>query len=549
MDATGDQMNHVKDPTVAPVQAAPAPLTSLGSLARHYLTEEGAYLNLSVAGNLQLRVPIYSPARAASAMQGAATIVTGGAPTGSTTIPLSGTDVCTGTRVAGPNCTGTFPATEVSLVTPFELQVVSPLNPVNAPAFADIQYVGVASTPTLLLFGVSTWGSWSSATDLSVNIYIDNNNDGVYDRILFNSNPGSMALNLFGNGGATGQDSFLTGVFNLATNGVATQQFINRVSALGIDSRVLDNSVMFLAATPASLGITGPFHYKVVTCPGFAPLCLALNGFAYDQENGPFAWSAAAQGLNFSGSNLSLDMNGATLPVTWNTANMTANGSKGALLLHHHNGEGQRAQVIPLDTAQTADVSITNTAAPANPNFAQNVTFTVTATNAGPGAASGVVVSIPLPAGLTYVSDDGGGAYDSGTGLWTLPSPLSIRSGVVTNALNATLHITATLMTTDPVTVTAMRTASTPLDTNATNDKSSVTLLAPRSADVALTMSAASPTVVVGGNATFTITATNKGVDPAYTINVNEAFPSFPSLTPTGFTASQGSFNSGTGLW
>jgi hypothetical protein len=102
-------------------------------------------------------------------------------------------------------------------LSPFELQVVSPQNPVIAPSFVDIQYAGVAysAASNLILFGVSTWGDWSTPTDVTFNVYIDTNLNGTWDRILFNSNPGSMAQNLFGTAGATAQDTFLTGVFNL----------------------------------------------------------------------------------------------------------------------------------------------------------------------------------------------------------------------------------------------------------------------------------------------------------------------------------------------
>ena len=54
MNATANQMNRAKDPTLAPTQTAPAPLTSLGNLVRHYLTEEGAYLNFRQAGMKEL---------------------------------------------------------------------------------------------------------------------------------------------------------------------------------------------------------------------------------------------------------------------------------------------------------------------------------------------------------------------------------------------------------------------------------------------------------------------------------------------------------------
>ncbi|MBK6404558.1 MAG: DUF11 domain-containing protein [Holophagales bacterium] len=86
---------------------------------------------------------------------------------------------------------------------------------------------------------------------------------------------------------------------------------------------------------------------------------------------------------------------------------MATNGSQGALLLHHHNRAGERAEVVLLEGAQSADIAVTKGFSPASPTLGQNVTFTVTVTNNGPAAATGVVVSDYLPDGITYVSDDG----------------------------------------------------------------------------------------------------------------------------------------------
>ena len=441
MDATASSMTHTREASVAPGQTAPSPLTSLGTLSRHWLTEESGYLVFSQGGVPKLRVPLYVTSRPASTMSAPATIPTGGNPTGSTSIPLSGSDVCSGTLSAGPTCTGSFPTAEESVVTPFELQVVHPRN-AAIPAYTNVQYAGVAysATSNVLMFGVSTWGKWSSPSDVAFNIYIDNNLDGVWDRVLFNSDPGQMASSLFGNSAATAQDSYLTGVFNLSTSGVSTQQFLNRISAAGFDSALFDNNVMFLAATPASLGLsaTSNFRWKVVTCPRSAPLCLSANGFDEDEVNGPFYYDYNAQGLDFGGSYLADDLNGSNLGVTWNTANMAANGSLGALLLHHFNKAGQTAQTIVLQGAAGTDLAITNSVLPVGPTLGQNVTFTITVTNNGPTSATGVQVTDVLPAGLTYVSDDGGGAYSSATGLW--------NAGSLAVSASATLHITATVV-------------------------------------------------------------------------------------------------------
>lgn len=46
----------------------------------------------------------------------------------------------------------------------------------------------------------------------------------------------------------------------------------------------------------------------------------------------------------------------------------------------------------------------------------------VATTNAGPEVATNITVNVPLPGTLSYVSDNGGGAYNSATGAWRLPS-------------------------------------------------------------------------------------------------------------------------------
>ena len=83
--------------------------------------------------------------------------------------------------------------------------------------------------------------------------------------------------------------------------------------------------------------------------------------------------------------------------------------------------------VIDLELAKTVD----NPA----PNVGDNVTFTITVTNQGPSDATGVTVTDSLPNGYTYVSDDSGGSYDSGTGAWTI--------GALGAGETVILHITA----------------------------------------------------------------------------------------------------------
>jgi len=564
MSANSSLMDHTIDPALAATQTIQA---NYGAQPRNFLAEEGAYITFSQgaplqgASNLQFRLPVYMAERPASTMSAPATIVTGGAPTGSTTIPLSGSDICTGTLAAGPTCTGTFPIDVVSLVTPFELQVVSPLDPVNSTDYADIQYAGVAFLPgspsninnDLIMFGVSSWGDWSTLDDVAYNICVDTNEDGVYDKNVVNTNPAIFVAN------APLNDNFVRVVQDLTTGGftiLGVGSFVNLIAPSVVDTALHLNNQFFLGTTPAQLGMVAgdtTFRYKVVTCPAGNAGCARTTGandhcspsaaVRFDEAAGPFFYNWAAQGLDFGGTFLAEDLNGAALPVTWNTANMTTNGSLGALLLHHHNAAGQRAEVVLLDGAQSADLSISKSMAPVNPSLGENVTFTMTVTNAGPNAATGVVVSDFLPDGLTYVSDNGAGAYDPATGLWTVGN-LAVG---LPNA--ATLQVVATVDSTEPAANFAQIVAGTPLDPNPANNQATVTISAPRSSDLALGMSVSSPTVLVGGNVTYTLTVTNNGDDPAFSLNVNESFPAFPALNPTSFNASQGVYNSATGVW
>lgn len=67
---------------------------------------------------------------------------------------------------------------------------------------------------------------------------------------------------------------------------------------------------------------------------------------------------------------------------------------------------------VDLEVTQTVDTSSTT--------VGSEVVLTIQITNRGPGTATGVTVRDKLPQGLTYISDDSGGSYDSDTGIWTV---------------------------------------------------------------------------------------------------------------------------------
>jgi len=105
-------------------------------------------------------------------------------------------------------------------------------------------------------------------------------------------------------------------------------------------------------------------------------------------------------------------------------------------------------------TVALADLAVEKTVDNPTPNVGDDVTFTITVTNNGPAAATGVQVTDQLPAGLTYVSSTASqGTYTPGTGVWetlTIPFPgtatLTITATVTAGALGGvtnTASITA----------------------------------------------------------------------------------------------------------
>ncbi|MDX2436716.1 MAG: FG-GAP-like repeat-containing protein [Acidobacteriota bacterium] len=93
---------------------------------------------------------------------------------------------------------------------------------------------------------------------------------------------------------------------------------------------------------------------------------------------------------------------------------------------------------VPVVVLTSVDLQVVKTVDNSTPNESDTIIYTVTVTNNGPDAGTGIAITDPLPAGVTYVSDTPSqGSYVSGTGVWTV--------GGLANAAGATLDITVTV--------------------------------------------------------------------------------------------------------
>ncbi len=177
-----------------------------------------------------------------------------------------------------------------------------------------------------------------------------------------------------------------------------------------------------------------------------------------------------------------------------------------------------------------------------SPSTGDQVTYSVTARNNGPGTATGVVVLDILPAGVTYVSDNAPTlqddtstptSYDVPSGDWTI--------GTLDAGSSLTLQITVTVDVNGGQIINTAEISSDQEDSNPGNDSDDAVINID-SADLSLTKSISTDTPAIGDFITYTIIARNAGPNAAFNVEVTDTMPS--TVTYSGdYSASQGTFN------
>ncbi|MEZ6127354.1 MAG: SdrD B-like domain-containing protein [Planctomycetaceae bacterium] len=213
----------------------------------------------------------------------------------------------------------------------------------------------------------------------------------------------------------------------------------------------------------------------------------------------------------------------------------------------------------------TVDVVVTKTDGVFDPvtagSGAGNLVYTITASNNGPGDATGVVITdaliAALPAGWTLVgtTQTPGTSFNPANGQWTVGN-LPAGAG---NSRTLTVTITVGASAMEGVTNnTALVTALNETDSNPANDSFTENTTVVRSVDIAVTKVDDVDPVVAGsgtGNLTYTVTAQNIGLSDATGVVVTDALiaglptgwvlDSFNDSGTTTFTPTTGIWNIG----
>ena len=205
---------------------------------------------------------------------------------------------------------------------------------------------------------------------------------------------------------------------------------------------------------------------------------------------------------------------------------------------------------VTVTVTDGADLRISFVNPPSAPAVGSAVSLAVEVANAGPAAASGVIARFQVPAGYTVTSTateasaGTGGAYDGGTGVWTI--------GAIPAAGTARLTVGATVKPTGPYDLTATITTSSPTDPNPADNTATASVVPNANADLGIAFSAVPTSPAVGASVSITVEVVNGG--PASTTGVTARFkpPAGYTVTGSSTTASSGSggtYDGASGDW
>ena len=162
------------------------------------------------------------------------------------------------------------------------------------------------------------------------------------------------------------------------------------------------------------------------------------------------------------------------------------------------------------------DMEVEKTVNESNPNYRDNVTWSIVVRNNGPDVAHDVIVNDVLPGSLIWISDDSNGKYNPRTGIWTIAQ---LNRGVEIR-LNIVAMVNGTGITQNNVSVTARE-----FDYDLSNNNASEIVEVNKTADVSIVKIVDDSNPLYGNLITWTLIAKNNGPDKATSVAVEDILP------------------------
>ncbi len=259
------------------------------------------------------------------------------------TVPIIGNSVQAGAVVSAFELGTTLP--NQNLLSIYH----SDANLLAVGAASDYAQAGAVSNANVF-FGLATATSWPTPQPSYVLflVQIDTNYDGLADFTLHNNTAAYTQEDM------AAADVFITLVQGLDENGewkdAEFASYLNFFAVDELDAAPFNNSVMVLAAAAGQVGLNenqSHFRYRAVSY-GISRLVSQTGWISYDVRRPTVETSSS--GLR--GTPLHLDGKPLVAKIDRSAAADYRQRIPGLLLLHHHNVEGERAEIIRFDLSQ-----------------------------------------------------------------------------------------------------------------------------------------------------------------------------------------------------
>ena len=191
---------------------------------------------------------------------------------------------------------------------------------------------------------------------------------------------------------------------------------------------------------------------------------------------------------------------------------------------------------VSLVVKPATDLIVTKAVSNSTPNFADEITWTITVKNNGPDNANGVVVTELLPKSLIWIDDSGLGKYNHITGIWDVGN---VNRGEM-KTLTIITKVNSTGIIENNVSV-----GGNEFDWNKSNNNDNKSINVANASDLSIIKLVNESVVNYHQLVKWTIIAINNGPDKATGVFVEDILPE--GLQVINYTASKGFYDNG--LW
>jgi subtilisin family serine protease len=351
-----ETMRHSCDPRAASIdpvmtffeEGPPLPDGPM-ALPRPCLAEEAGFLVLTPqpphGDHPRMRLPVHAVVRPVASMACQESEVLAVGDTDSFELHLEGEELDSGAT----------PPDIRSRLSAFELAELSPDDPVTPPEknHYDLHYVGVSSDyharaaagqsleDTVIAFAITTHGPWSHHAPALFKVLVDPDRDGSFDMEV------DRVPTLRWDQGDHWIPRDLGWSYVVESDEIRWQYPVGGLLPDEVDVNLFNSDAMVLHVRAADLGLTpgdSAFDYRVEAV-------VAVHEIVMDSTE-IHTYDPANPGLHLTGSQLAPmywdDLDGAVVPVAYDHEGYVNNRSQGLLLIHHHNANGERAEVVEI---------------------------------------------------------------------------------------------------------------------------------------------------------------------------------------------------------